>query len=124
MLVALHIRAADRTGYRLALAGLTAMNMVLLAGGSIPPLYKAGVRYRRERPDRWDTADTVRARGYGDCEDLAAWRAAELRNAGEDAHADVYQVAPRKWHAIVRRADGTIEDPSRRLGMGAGRRKR
>lgn len=122
MLVALQIRAGNRAGYRLALTGLTAMNLALMAGGGIPRLYRAGVVYRRERPDRWATADIVMARGFGDCEDLAAWRAAELRMAGENAIADVRQVAPRKWHAVVVRADGTIEDPSRKLGMG--RRKR
>ncbi len=64
----------------------------------------------------------------GDCKVLACWRAAELQIAGERAIAfprvrryfddDIGQ-----WrnlaHILVRRGDGTIEDPSRDLGMGA-----
>lgn len=95
-----------------------------MARGRIPPLYRAGVHYKRERPDRWDTCDLVLERGWGDCEDLAAWRAAELRQMGENAYADVVHVSARQWHAIVVRADGSREDPSRRLGMGARRRRR
>jgi len=57
------------------------------------------------------------ARGGGDCEDLAAWRAAELRIAGEPARVVVVRSAPGVLHAVVRRANGRIEDPSRRLGM-------
>ena len=64
------------------------------------------------------------ASGWGDCEDLAAWRAAELRKSGEDprAHVAVYQSGPRRYHAIVGRGDGTTEDPSRKLGMKPGGR--
>jgi hypothetical protein len=124
VLVALQIRAADRDSLRLALAGLTAMNQALKARGGVPLLYSSGVRYRRESPDRWQTCDIVLDKGFGDCEDLAAWRAAELRQRGENAHADVYKAGPRQWHAIVVHADGAIEDPSRRLGMRPRRRKR
>jgi hypothetical protein len=56
-------------------------------------------------------------RGGGDCEDLATWRAAELRAVGEPARVIVYRSAPSVLHAVVRRGDGRIEDPSRRLGM-------
>lgn len=72
------------------------------------------------------------------CEDLAAWRAAELRVAGFDCEpvlkwqwiprdqmlAAGYPAAhvPRKgvWlvHCLVRYPDGQIEDPSKILGMG------
>jgi len=52
---------------------------------------------------------------------LACWRAAELRQHGERARVLVKQVKPRLFHVVVLRQDGTIEDPSKRLGMkGAG----
>lgn len=90
------------------------------------PLYASGVPYEVEPPGRedWNTSDVLRAVRRGiDCEDLAMDRAAELRAAGErGARADTYVSRERPdgsrvWHAIVRRADGTIEDPSAHLGM-------
>lgn len=84
-----------------------------------PPLYRAGVRYDRRDPDeRWQLPRETVARGRGDCEDLASYRAAELRIAGErDARVIVRRTGPTILHAMVRRADGKIEDPSLRLGM-------
>lgn len=88
-------------------------------------LYRAGVRYRVEAPgrERWQLPSETDAIGYGDCEDLATWRAAELRYTGEDPGASVvtYQSAPNVRHAIVRRGNGRTEDPSRKLGMGSER---
>ena len=94
---------------------------------AIPPLYKSGVRYRRESPkrERWLRSDEVLEVGYGDCEDLAAWRAAELRQRGLPAKVIVKKTGPRKFHALVAVPTETgrwiTEDPSRRLGMGAKR---
>lgn len=89
-------------------------------GLPLPPLYQAGVRYRPEPLGRehWqDPEETVRL-GYGDCEDLAPWRAAELTLAGVPARATAVRGGPRTVHVIVvRRADGLREDPSYRLGM-------
>lgn len=94
------------------------MNRALLKlYGDIPALYEAGVVYRPESPDEWESLDIVLARGYGDCEDLASWRAAELQEQGIEAIADVYNVRPNRWHAIVVYPDGSREDPSARLGM-------
>jgi transglutaminase-like putative cysteine protease len=88
------------------------------AGRRIPPIYTAGVRYiRRDPGERWQTPTETMRRGGGDCEDLATWRAAELRARGEPARVIVYRSAPGVLHAVVRRGDGSIEDPSRRLGM-------
>lgn len=98
---------------------------------SLPPLYKSGVRYRYDRnepTDRyWHAANEVFGRMVGNCKDLSCWRAAELRAAGErGADIAVKKVfAGRRvgddvitlWHVVVRRADGSIEDPSRILGM-------
>jgi hypothetical protein len=85
---------------------------------ALPPIYAAGIRYMRRDPDEvWQLPSETMARGGGDCEDLAAWRAAELRIAGEPARVVVTRSAPGVLHAVVRRAHGAIEDPSRRLGM-------
>lgn len=104
------------------LEGLVRVNQWLLVNYFIdaPELYSSGVRYRKEgfRRDDWLTAPEVAMLGYGDCEDLAAWRAAELRNAGElDARAIAITGGAHMFHAVVERADGSIEDPSRKLGM-------
>jgi hypothetical protein len=103
-----------------ALEGLTRLNELLIKQHDVPPIYEAGVRYRREKRDKWKHALDVQADGVGDCEDLSAWRAAEMRVSGEDpgARVEVYRSGPRKFHAIVERSDGTTEDPSRVLGMG------
>lgn len=89
---------------------------------STPPLYKAGVKYLREKPgsDNWqDIPRTLELRS-GDCEDLAAWRTAELNAAGESAHCELIHFVEEGitfFHVVVRRADGTKEDPSNILGM-------
>ncbi len=84
-----------------------------------PPLYEAGVRYTRHDPsERWQLPSETAARGGGDCEDLASWRCAELRLRGESCRVVVKRTGPRVLHAVVERDDGSIEDPSRRLGMG------
>lgn len=87
-----------------------------------PLLIDSGVRYEREPPGQelWLTIPWVRLMGHGDCEDLACWRAAELRVRGEDArpfHTLRYTPKGRLYHIRVKRADGTIEDPSAALGM-------
>jgi hypothetical protein len=105
-----------------ALALLTRLNVAALQRHRLPSLYRSGVRYVQERRglDDWLQAPEVYRRRKGDCEDLGAWRAAELQLGGEPgAFADCRPVpGRRRWHTFVRRADGTIEDPSRILGMG------
>lgn len=60
--------------------------------------------------------------GGGDCDNVASWRAAELRNIGIDAKP--YITWRRKpdggmvYHVVVLYPDGTHEDPSLLLGMG------
>lgn len=89
--------------------------------GKIPPLYSGRIRYQRERPgeERWQSAEETARRGYGDCEDLAAYRLGELWAAGEKkARARVVTITPTLRHVMVARADGSLEDPSKKLGMG------
>ncbi len=102
-----------------AMEGLTALNYVVLGRRRLPPIYKSGVRYEPEPTgsEHWLRADQVFADGFGDCEDLACWRAAEVRRKGVPAVAVAKRSGRRRFHAIVVFPDGTWEDPSRRLGM-------
>jgi hypothetical protein len=88
----------------------------------LPDLYDAGVIYQREdQTEDWkDIIQCLRDR-HGDCEDLSAWRSAELRSRhGIPAKCfltwrmigSVYL-----YHVQVEYPDGKIEDPSRLLGM-------
>lgn len=111
-----------------------------LSSEVLPPLYASGVVYREEAPghEDWPDVPKVIAAGWGDCEDLAAWRAAELRVAGIECEPVIkWQWVPREmmiaqgypasklpdrgvWmvHCCVRFPDGHVEDPSKILGMG------
>lgn len=92
------------------------------------PLYASGVRYKNEPiglPDELLDIPTIVSRGWGDCMHLCCWRVAELREQGEKARiAFVWKHLKqpegnklRLFHVIVRRGDGKLEDPSRKLGM-------
>lgn len=93
-----------------------------LRANTAPGLYYSGVRYRTDGGPverQWWDIPAVLSRGYGDCKALAAWRAAELRAIGESADAIVVSDDPylKRFHVVVRRYNGQIEDPSERLGM-------
>ena len=89
---------------------------------NFPRLYAAGVVYKPEgSPEIWRDIPTCARDGWGDCDDLACWLAAELRfhhkrralvslrNGGR----------PGLVHAVVIDADtGIMNDPSKVLGMG------
>jgi len=86
----------------------------------IPPLYGGRIRYLREPVDKeeWQTPLITAQLGTGDCEDLAAYRIAELHVQGEtEAKARVLRISPVLRHVVVARASGHIEDPSAKLGM-------
>lgn len=113
-----------------ALEGLVRINVALLqqyaqAGRPVPPLLRAGVHWQpdelRGKPaETWDNLDVVRRRGYGDCEDLASWAAAELRfTKGIAARAIVRPSSTPgvAWHCIVELPNGQTIDPSLKLGM-------
>jgi hypothetical protein len=108
-----------------ALEATTRLNESMLKSGSVPTFddgLKSGIRWKPEPPgaEHFDHAHEVMTRKWGDCDDLAPWHAASLRHTGEDpgARAIVRRSGPRRWHAIVQRSDGSIEDPSRAAGMG------
>jgi hypothetical protein len=106
------------------LEGTTRVNEALLAHGDVPTFEQAvhRVRWKPEPPgqEHFDHAGLVMGRGHGDCDDLAPWHCASLRVTGEDpgARAIVKKSGPRRWHAVVQRSDGSIDDPSRAAGMG------
>jgi hypothetical protein len=107
-----------------ALEATTRLNEDLIRAGEVPTFRAAvnKVRWRPEPPgdEHFDHAGVVLGRGWGDCDDLAPWHAASLRVTGVDkgATAIVKKSGPNRWHAVVRRSNGTIEDPSREAGMG------
>jgi hypothetical protein len=106
------------------LEATTRLNENLVHEGEVPPFREAvhKVRWKPEPPgdECFDHAKVVLGRGWGDCDDLATWHAASLRQSGEDprARAIVQKSGPNRWHAVVKRADGSIDDPSREAGMG------
>jgi hypothetical protein len=122
------VPVAGATGLEAALECLVALDRVYLrTHPQCPGIYDAGIRYLRdadgasqETPpsELWLTVPDCIASGGADCKVLAAWRVAELRERhGEHARC-VLSRHGRLWHVRVARSDGTIEDPSRILGMG------
>lgn len=102
----------------------TRVNEALIRAGDAPTFDKAvknGLRWRPEPPglESFDHAGKTMGRKWGDCDDLAPHRAATLRVTGEDplAKAVVYKSGPGRWHAIVQRGSGSLEDPSQTAGM-------
>jgi hypothetical protein len=90
-----------------------------ISGQPFPPLYQSGIVYRPEPPgqENWQTAEGVYSKGHGDCEDLSAIRCAELRLSNQDPHCvvHIYKSGPRRYHAVVKRGSGEIEDPTKIL---------
>lgn len=113
----------------------TELNQAYIQFHRVPYLYASGVRYQEEplnlltmggKPfeniEDFALIPAVIERGWGDCDDLAPWRCAELRNAGEHAKIRIeWKTHPvtrqRVYHVLVRRENGDIEDPSLKLGM-------
>jgi hypothetical protein len=110
----------------LALAACTAIGVEEIGWYKLPQLYRSGVRYAREvcrarqvpgACERFLSAAQCYAERVGDCDDLACWRAAELIRAGDRAARAFVIRSSVGFHIQVRHGDGTIEDPSRVLGM-------
>lgn len=125
---------------RAMLNTLTACNVYFLRDNpAFPGIYESGIRYDEEPigQEDWCDAPTVLQQGWGDCEDLACWRSAEMIVQGERAaarspNAPIIRSLPIfKWRRLnphttlyhilcMHEIDGqrVIEDPSRKLGMG------
>lgn len=110
-LLAFHFRAAVRE---------------LRRNPELPDLYSIA-QYTLDtpgEPEQWyGPKALVAANGRTDCNNLAVYRAAELVvREGEAARPVLFEFEPRRWHVVVQREDGSIEDPSARTGMLKGRR--
>ena len=125
-------RAASEVVLGSLLEALTQANCVYLsANPGTPGIYESGVVYGRERakikgapiPEIWKSVPYCIKDRVADCEDLAAWLAAQYRVRFK-IHA-VCTFTYRKigrlsvYHIQVTLPDGRIEDPSVRLGMRA-----
>jgi hypothetical protein len=107
------------------LEALTRLDQAQIERGDVPMFRDANpgtdVKWKPEPPgaECFDHAAKALKRGWGDCDDLAPWHSASLRASGEDpdAFARVVKSGPNRWHAIVQRGDGTIDDPSVEAGM-------
>lgn len=97
---------------------LVSLDVNQLKRARLPKIYESGVRYRREGTgkEQWQTIEQMLETRYGDCEDLAAWRCAELRMLGIRA-VPWFSKRGKTWHVYVRYPNGKTEDPSERLGM-------
>lgn len=109
-----------------ALESVTRLNEALIRKGLVPRLSTllrhGAVKWLPEpagHGEHFDAADTVAVRRWGDCDDLAPYWAGELRATGADQKAKVIirKSGPHRWHAVVLRSDGKIDDPSAAAGM-------
>lgn len=95
-----------------------------------PALYRSGIHYEPEPgTEEWlDIPNMLAVHGgtfpgpWADCEDLACWRTAELREQGVKAKPFAkWRLKPDgsyAYHALTLLPDGRLEDPSLVLGMG------
>jgi hypothetical protein len=119
-----HLSKAGRLDIIRALVKLLIISdrIYLREHAGTPKLLASGVRYLREvDTENYQNIPRTLELKTGDCEDLAAWRIAELQEAGEDAHLVVREYDEPQdetdYHLLVGHADGTIEDISAILGM-------
>ena len=98
----------------------------------VPPLYSSGVRYVEKVPcldgscECWQDVQLTWQSKAGNCKELSSWRIAELlvRRGEHASHLLTLQTTDlgrgqtlHTYHVRVRHEDGSIEDPSVRLGM-------
>lgn len=124
MLIQTHIHEAEPPGY---VAYLLAHQITGLARGckflmkrwQLPTLYESGVRFRLPPQhgtgfENFCTPLETYQRGWGDCDNLVIWRVAELWDQGESARCRCEWLGD-AYHVLVRRGNGTLEDPSKIL---------
>lgn len=96
-------------------------------GYKLPRLYDSGIRYKAELPgkEEWPDIPSLLKQGWGDCEDLACARTAEIREYDGLAAVPCIKFKDFKVdgsiitliHVMVLLPSGQLEDPSKRLGM-------
>ena len=125
--VGFSLRRVSAKRLRIMLDALVRLNLDEMQDRRFRPLYTSGVRYKREpkepgRTEHWQTITELYQARFGDCEDLASARVAELRMQGIRAVPWLLKrPSSTTWHVVVRYPNGKIEDPSRLLGMGKDR---
>jgi len=90
-----------------ALEAVTVANMEYLrTHPDTPPFFESGVRYQLDDSDTndWLTIPAILERGWGDCDQLAPWFAAELRLRGFPAKVRLQQPSARPEDERVRHA--------------------
>lgn len=115
---------------RLSMEYLTGCNRVFLEEisrlGAVPlkyrSLYQSGIVY--DRTVEWEPIPALSLRGYGDCKSLTAAWVAQARFFKRVACRPVFRFVDNAdgstdYHILVELANGTFEDPSKVLGMGA-----
>jgi hypothetical protein len=95
-----------------------------LHGYRIPLLYQSGTRYEAEPEgsEQWLCSPEAYKRRRADCEDLSCWLASDYRSQGQPARAVPIPQrrsvsGGRLFHVVCDRGNGSLEDPSRILGM-------
>lgn len=121
MLIEFNLPTVDVKHLNVLVRALCALDVLYLRAHPNTPLLKAsGVRYQTQPRgcERFRTVPDVLAAGSGDCDQLAPWRAAELRvKQGIRALPEVRRMSTNLWHVYVRMPDGSVEDISAHLGM-------
>lgn len=121
MLIEFNLPTVDVKHLNVLVRALCALDVLYLRAHPQTPLLKSsGVVYRTQPHgcERFKTVPDVIAAGSGDCDQLAPWRAAELRvRHGIKALPEVKRMSANLWHVYVRMPDGSVEDISAHLGM-------
>lgn len=118
---------------RILMDSLVSMNRVFLEESArlgptaVPlnfrkPLYQSGVIY--DRTTWWEPIPALYKRGYGDCKSLSAAWIAQAQFYKRLRCRPVFRFVDNDdgstdYHILVELANGTFEDPSKVLGMGA-----
>lgn len=118
MEIGFRLRVATIQDIKILVDALVRLNKEAMKRKRFPKLFESGVRYKREGPGReqWQPYEQMLETGFGDCEDIAAARVAELQMMGIRAQ-PWFSKRGRTWHVFVRFPNGTTEDPSQILGM-------
>lgn len=121
MLIEFNLPTVDVKHLNVLVRALCALDvMYLRANPNTPRLKESGVRYANQPRgcERFLTVPAILAKGNADCDQLAPWRAAELRvRDGIQAMPEVRRMSENLWHVFVRMPDGSVEDISAHLGM-------
>ena len=121
MLIQFDLETVDVRHLNVLVRSLCALDVLYLRAHPQTPLLKqSGVRYATQPGgcERFLTVPKILAAGSGDCDQLAPWRAAELRvREGIQALPEVRRMSDKLWHVYVRMPNGAVEDISAHLGM-------